>query len=405
MSFFKYLHTNARWLSAGVLLTLLSSFGQTFFIALFAADIQAAFDLSHGSWGLTYTVGTTASAIVMIWAGRQADVFRVRVLGAISMVALALACIAMALNPWVWLLPFVVFALRLTGQGMMSHIAAVAMARWFVATRGRALSIAALGFSFGQAVLPILVVALMTLLDWRTIWIICAAIALFGAPLLLMLLSKERTPASMAKSSESLGMSGRHWTRKEMLRHPLFWLMVPALLGPSAFNTAFFFYQVHYAEVIAITTLQMVSYFPFYTIMIVIAMISTGALVDRFGTAKLLPLHQVPMVAAFTIFATHALGLGWGFFFLALTAGAQTTLTAAFWAEFYGTAHLGGIKAIATAVMVLGSAIGPGLIGVLIDFGIGIEVQYAWVAVYFVLTSLSIWVGISGSRKKLPRAA
>lgn len=400
-----YLRDNARWLSAGVLLTCLSSFGQTFFIALFAADIQSAFNLSHGGWGTMYTVGTTASAIVMVWAGRQADIFRVRTLGAISLIALALACVAMAVNPWLWALPLVIFALRLTGQGMMSHIAAVAMARWFVATRGRALSIAALGFSMGQAFLPIAVVALMALLDWHVIWLLCAGIALLGVPLLMTLLSKERTPASMAQSSDSLGMSGLHWSRKDMLHHPLFWLMVPAILGPSAFNTAFFFHQVHYATVVGISTLQMVSYFPFFTAVTVIAMIATGALVDRLGTAKLLPFHQLPMVAAFVIFATHMLGLGWGFFFLALTAGAQATLIAAFWAEFYGTAHLGAIKAVAAAVMVLGSAIGPGLTGILIDFGIGIETQYIWVAVYFVLTSLSIWIGISTSRKLLPSAA
>lgn len=388
-----------------MLLTCLSSFGQTFFIALFASDIQAEFDLGHGAWGAMYTLGTTASALVMVWAGRQADIFRVRTLGAMSLAALALACIAMAINPWLWLLPFVIFALRLTGQGMMSHIAAVAMARWFVATRGRALSISALGFSLGQALFPIAVVAMMFVLDWRSIWVICAAIALLGIPVLLSLLSQERTPASMAKSNESLGMNARHWQRKDVMRHPLFWLMVPALLGPSAFNTAFFFHQVHYAEVVGITSMQMVSYFPLYTVVTVGAMLLSGALLDRFGTARLLPFHQFPMVIAFLIFATHALGLGYGFFFLALTAGAQATLIAAFWAEFYGTAHLGAIKAMAAAIMVFGSAIGPGITGVLIDVGIGIETQYIGVAAYFVLTTLLMWLGVAMSRGALTRAA
>lgn len=401
----EFLTANARWLSAGMLLTCLSSFGQTFFIAIFAADIQAAFDLSHGTWGAMYTVGTTASALVMVWAGRQADVFRVRTLGALSLAALALACIAMAVNPWVWLLPVVIFALRLTGQGMMSHIAAVAMARWFVVSRGRALSISALGFSIGQALLPIIVVALMAYMDWRLIWIICAGIALLGIPVLMRLLSQERTPASMAKSSESLGMKSQHWTRKDMLHHPLFWLMVPALLGPAAFNTAFFFHQVHYAQVVGITNMQMVSYFPLYTVVTVGAMLLSGALLDRFGTARLLPLHQLPMVIAFTIFATHIFGLGFGFFFLALSAGAQTTLISAFWAEFYGTAHLGAIKAMAAAVMVFGSAIGPGLTGALIDFGIGIEVQYIGVAIYFLFTTAAMWLGIVLARASLARAA
>ena len=49
-----------------------------------------------------------------------------------------------------------------------------------------------------------------------------------------------------------------------------------------------------------------------------------------------------------------------GFVFLALTTGANSTLPNAFWAEFYGTAHMGSIKAMAAAIMVFGSAIGPG---------------------------------------------
>ncbi len=404
-SFFGFLIENARWLAAGLLLTGLSSFGQTFFIALFAADIQAEFNLSHGAWGVMYTIGTTASAIVMVWAGRQADIFRVRTLGAMSLGALALACLAMAFNTWLLLLPVVIFALRLTGQGMMSHIAAVAMARWFVATRGRALSIAALGFSIGQALLPIAVVALMIYLDWRLIWVICAGISVLGIPLLLTLLAKERTPASMAKSDEGLGMLARHWTRRDMLHHPLFWLMIPALIGPSSFNTAFFFHQVHYADVIGISTLKFVSYLPFYTVVVIGAMLLSGALLDRLGAARLLPFHQLPMVVAFVIFGNHFASLGVGFFFLALTAGAQATLISAFWAEFYGTAHLGAIKAIGAAIMVLGSAIGPGLTGMLIDFGVGIETQYISVALYFVFASCAMWLGIAMFRNKLPRAA
>lgn len=400
-----FLRDNARWLSAGILLTCLSSFGQTFFIALFAAEIQSEYGLSHGAWGGMYTIGTTASAIVMVWAGRQADVFRVRTLGALSLIALATACLAAAVNPWLWFLPVVIFALRLTGQGMMSHIASVAMARWFVARRGRALSIAALGFSLGQAIFPLIVVVLLTFLDWRLIWVICAGVALLGVPILMGLLSEERTPASMAKNSVSLGMNNRHWTRSDVLRHPLFWLLVPTLMGPSAFSTAFFFHQVHYADVVNITNLQFVSYLPMFTVVSVCAMLSSGAALDRLGTTRLLPFFQVPIIIAFLIFATHFVGLGFGFFFLALTAGAQATLIAAFWAEFYGTAHLGAIKAMAAAVMVLGSAIGPGITGVLIDVGVGIETQYIGIAIYFTIAVAMAWLGVNMSRNALPRAA
>ena len=117
-----YIRENAPFLSAGVMLTFLSSFGQTYFISLFAGEIRTAFDLSHGAWGSMYMLGTMASAVVMVWAGTLTDVFRVRRLAPVVLVGLALACMAMALNPWVWALPVTVFALRLFGQGMCSHI-------------------------------------------------------------------------------------------------------------------------------------------------------------------------------------------------------------------------------------------------------------------------------------------
>lgn len=129
MSSLEFIHDNARWLSAGVLLTFLSSFGQTFFIAQFAGHIQSGFGLSHGSWGGIYATGTTASAIVMLWAGGLTDKFRVRTLAPIVFFALSVTCVAMALNASVFALPLIIFFLRLMGQGMSSHVAMVAMSR------------------------------------------------------------------------------------------------------------------------------------------------------------------------------------------------------------------------------------------------------------------------------------
>ena len=404
---FAFLRENRNWLSAGALLSLLSSFGQTYFISLFAAEIQAEFSLSHGGWGAIYSLGTTASAATMIWAGSLTDVFRARTLGVLVLALLALSCLTMAINPFVALLPLVIFALRLTGQGMCSHIAVVSMARWFVATRGRALSVASLGFAIGEALLPLIFVALLGVFHWRSLWVVAALIALMGIPLLLGLLRTERTPQSMADENQSVGMGGQHWTRAATLRHPLFWFMVPALLGPSAFNTAFFFHQVYFAEIKDWTHLSLVSLFPLYTAMAIAAMIASGIALDRFGTARMIPLYQLPMVVAFIIFATAdtLLHAAIGFMFLALTTGANSTLPNAFWAEFYGTRHIGSIKAMAAAVMVLGSAIGPGITGVLIDLNVDLTTQYFGVSIYFILASLCMWLGIRRFRTHLPTLA
>lgn len=384
-----FLIRNARWLSAGVLMTFLSCFGQTFFISVFAGEIRTEFGLSHGEWGGIYSVGTTASAIVMVWAGVLSDRFRLRGLGTLILTGIAVACLAMAANPWPWALAGVVFLLRFFGQGMASHVAMVAMARWFVATRGRALAIATLGFAVGEALLPVLFVALMAEFDWRILWVVCAGVSVLGIPLLLALLRQERSPQQSATDQSVAGMDGRHWTRKQALHHPLFWLLTPAILGPSAFVTAFFFHQVHLAGIKGWSHLELVAWFPVYTGVSVVSMLVSGWALDRFGTRRLMPFYLLPMALAFLIFAygNQPLAIASGFTLLGLTAGANATLPAAFWADTYGTAHIGAIKALATAVMVLGSAIGPGVTGYLIDIGIGIETQFIAVAGFFVLTA------------------
>ena len=385
------------WLGAGVLLTFLSSFGQTFFISVFAGAIRAEFGLSHGAWGGLYTLGTTAAAIVMIWAGGLTDIFRVRVLGPAVLAGLALAALAMAVNPWLVLLPVVVFLLRLFGQGMSTHLALVAMARWFTATRGKALSIASVGYAVGEALLPLIFVAAMAVLDWRYLWLVAAGIAVLGVPVLMRLLRQERTPQSLAEAYSATGMQGRHWTRREALFNPLFWFMAPAILGPSAFITAFFFHQVYLAEVKGWHHIQLVALFPVYTGVSLLSMFAAGWALDKWGTARIMPFYQLPMAVGFAVLSVSSTinGALLGLIFLGLTVGAHSTLPSAFWAEFYGTRHIGAIKAMATAVLVLGSAIGPGLTGILIDQGISLSTQFLWIAVFFVSVCVLVWIGIT----------
>lgn len=402
-----FLRRNAAFLSAGVLLSFTSCFGQTFFISVFAGEIMASFALSDGDWGLIYSAGTTASAIVMVWSGVLTDRMRVRTLGAIVLAGLAFACLFMAFNPFAALLPLSIFLLRLTGQGMTSHIAAVAMARWFVATRGKALAISATGFALGEAILPVLFVGATALIDWHYLWALSGLFVLLVLPVMQRLLRQERTPQSLAHGDSTVGMGGQHWTRADMLRHPLFWLVLPSILGPSAFVTALFFQQVHLAEVKGWSHVGFVALFPIYTVISTVFMMLAGWAIDRFGTRRLMPYYQIPIAVSFVVMASadSLLGAAIAFALMAVTTGAQSTLPSAFWAEFYGTQHIGGIKALATAAMVLGSAIGPAISGVLIDRGIAFPDQMLGIAIWFLLASGLMWFGVSTAARSLPRAA
>lgn len=395
-----FIRQNAPFLATGALLSFLSSFGQTFFISIFGGEIRESYGLSNGDWGLIYMIGTGASAAVMVFAGGLADRFRVKQLGITVILLLGLSCVFIALNPIAALLPMVVFFLRFFGQGMTSHVATVAMSRWFIAARGRALAVAAMGFMLGEATLPLIMVWLKSHIDWRLIWIGCALFCLAMAPVLFRLLRLERTAQSVAQSDQSAGLFGKHWTRAEALRNPIFWAMAPAVMSFSGFGTAFWFHQVHFAEIKGFSHLALVAVFPLGTVTLFCSTIVYGWLVDRAGAIRLLPTYLIPYVLAFVLH-WYAPSLDWTALAVVLmgaAGGGQATLLNACWAELYGTRNLGSIKAATTALMVLGSAIGPGLSGWLIDRGIGFEQQMLGYAVTFAIAALLLLYPVSVAR-------
>jgi MFS family permease len=112
--------------------------------------------------------------------------------------------------------------------------------------------------------------------------------------------------------------------------------------------------------------------------------LAVGALTDRYGSRRVLALYLAPLTLALVGFSlTDSLVLA--ALCMALTgatAGAATVLFGTLWAEIYGPAHLGAIRALATALMVLATALGPGTMGALIDLQVGLDRQFLGLAVY-----------------------
>jgi len=78
---------------------------------------------------------------------------------------------------------------------------------------------------------------------------------------------------------------------------------------------------------------------------------------------------------------------------MGISIGVYSTLSSPFYAEMYGTLHLGSIKSVTTATMVLATAVTPALMGVLIDGGISIEQMALAGAAYTVLASVLAYFG------------
>ena len=375
-----FLLSNSRWLSAGVLLTFSTAFGQTFFISLFALEIRNEFSMSHTLWGSIYAAGTLSSAALMLLIGGLADKYPARIMALLTMAVFSLFCICMASVPKIWLLPIIIFGLRFCGQGMLGHLAMVFAGRWFAKNRGKTIAIASLGLSISEAILPFIFVTLVGIIGWRLSWGVAAILIILLAIPLFFLLSKERNPQSSGDGEETnlAGMQGYHWDRKKVLLHWVFWLALPAFLAQHIFGTTFFFQQAYFSEIKGWSLDSYVALIPVYTVASLIGLFFAGFIIDRYGISFILPVYLLPMTLGFLI-SSNAVTLSaaaLSFACMGLMQGMGTTVVGAFWPEFYGTKFLGSVRSVATSLMVFATALGPLSSGFFIDQGIGLEKQY-----------------------------
>ena len=388
-----FIRAEARWLAGGFLLTFLSSFGQTFFIALSAGELRAAFELSHGGFGALYMLATLASAATLPFLGRIVDVVSVRATLLLVIPALALACLGMALVPSAALLVIVIYGLRLFGQGMMTHTALTAMGRWYAARRGKAVSLVALGHQVGEMLLPPLFAGLVAFgVSWRGVWL-GAAIALvaLGLPVARSLMAVERAPEGEAAARAG---GGRDWTRGEVLRDPAFWIIMTGVLAPAFIGTTVFFHSVYLTELRGWSPVAFAFGFTIMGALTVAAGLATGAAIDRFGSLRVLPVFTVPLAAACLVLGTASGEWAIAAFFslIGLSYGMSQTLFGALWPEVYGTRHLGAIRSVVVAMMVFATAAGPGLTGALIDRGVALPTQMIAMAGYTLAVGVVLWL-------------
>ena len=379
-----FLRQNLRWLCGGLLLTLCSSFGQTFYISLFSGQIREKFDLSHGDFGTLYMTATLASAATLIFLGKVLDSNRVVHVAVAVFAGLAICCFSMSLTNSIAGLVAVLFGLRLFGQGMMTHTAMTAMGKWYVGERGRAVSTTSMGYHFGEGLLPGVIALALVAFAWETLWQVSSVFLLLVLPLAFFLLRVDREPTASEKKTLS---ATRHWTRAEVLSDPAFWALSLGILAPAFIGTSHFFHLVHITEYKGWSREWAAGSFVLLSIMTITWTMISGWLVDKLSARHLLPFFLIPLGlgCVFMSFFTAGSSLLVFMALLGTSYGISSALFGALWPEIYGTKHLAGIRAVAVAMMVLSSALGPGVTGKFLDAGVSYDVQLRFMGAYALL--------------------
>ena len=191
------------------------------------------------------------------------------------------------------------------------------------------------------------------------------------------------------------------WTRGQVLRDKRFWLLVPGLFAPSLILTAMFFHHLNVAQDKGWSAEWITGNYVVYAAATIATSLVTGALVDRIGAMRLIPYMLAPLAVGMVIIA-------WGqapfwvlpyFIFIGINTGIAHTSVSAMWAELYGTDHLGAIKSLAASLGVFASALGPVIMGGLMDLGLSIDGVCLVFAVWTLAGMGTMTLALRGSKR------
>ncbi|MCA1795516.1 MAG: MFS transporter, partial [Desulfobacteraceae bacterium] len=225
-----------------------------------------------------------------------------------------------------------------------------------------------------EAVLPAGAVFIITHMGWRWSWL-AGTLFLVAIVWPLLLFLAKKTPAfnqdrtAPVQKSKNPGL-----TRKQVLRDPGFYLVLPATLAIPFTVTAVFFHQVAIADAQGWSVQLLGRAFSGYALGHLLTLFVAGTVVDRLSAGRTLPLALLPLAASLVLLAL--VQADWAAYvylvLIGMASGLSATAGGAVWAERYGLMHLGAIRAMTQAIMVLSTAIAPVLLGSLLDFGMGV---------------------------------
>ena len=375
----------------GFIFTFFSSFGQSFFLGLFNSSIRDTLSITHGQFGSIFASATLLSSLVLVWIGKKIDDVNILKFASYVIIFLSISCFIFSKISSVIFLFIGIFLMRLAGQGLTTHTATTTISRYFEKNRGRALSTCWLGLSLAEFTMPVLIVFLLTFIEWRDIWISISILIIIILPVTTYSLVRNVKLDSREDSSKKneTKRETKQWKRIEVLKDYRFYVICMTMLAMPWIATGTFVYQSFISTSKGWGPYVIAQSFMAYSIFSVITLFVSGFLIDKFSSRRLLIYMNMPLLIATVVLFYFDSSFS-SFIFLGLIGisnGLANVLGSSTWAEIYGVKYIGSIKALTTALMVFSTAFGTALFGILIDNGLSIE-QIAIVSGAYILCSI-----------------
>ncbi len=400
-----------RYLLFGLTLTFCSCVGQMFFIGLFGGDFRGHFALSYGELGWIYSMTTLLSGFFLLWLGPKIDIYQVSHFTLTVVVILISAMFLISQVETLITFFIILFCIRFCSQAMLGHIAMTTMAKVFPGHRGKAIGIISIGFSLGEAILPLLMVSLLLYFNWQQVWqILACTLSMIILPLLFWVMKnlpfESKTekmilfPDYIAKSDViELRYYDLPWTRSQVLKDTKFYLLLPALLSPTLILTGVFFSHIPMVVENNWDISLVACCFAIFALSNLFGCLYFGKKIDDKGCFVMMP-YVLPLLGLgiFSLgFVAHPpLSVAFYMFCAGMAVGGNRVILNTIWAELYGVKHLGEIRGIVVFICIITAGISPGLFGYLLDNGFTMQMILTSSCVYITLSMLALkWVNIA----------
>ena len=392
--------------------------GQTIGVGVFADKLMTALALSLTQLSLAYMFGTILSSLLRPYAGSVIDRVGTRVMVVASALGLSAS---LYLFSWAGHIPKLVtqtapiialtagcfFLIRFFGQGCLTIVSRITIAKWFDHRRGLATGIANILAAYAFNASPTLLDAFVRHMGWEHAYLLLAALVGVGMTVIgwvfyrdnpeqcALVMDGRDDPAWVERIAARVPVLKKQFTRGEALRTSAFWIYTAGIGWHSFFVTAVSFHLTSIGAEVGLSRAQSYATFPVIGLISMATAILAGWISDHIRLRWLLQIAIVTQaIGAMGLFDIST-GTGKTLFITGygISTGLFGLLVAIVWPRYFGRAHLGAISGMVSSILVFSSALGPVLFSTLHDAtGSFRGVTIASVVVSCLLFLPTVWV-------------
>ncbi|MBT4979410.1 MAG: MFS transporter [Gemmatimonadetes bacterium] len=374
---------------AVMLISICTSPGQTYGVAVFNPYLREALGLSNSELSGAYMAGTVLASLPLTYIGALMDRYGPRrtLMGVVFV--FGITCFGVTQVSGLFTLFIAFFFLRLLGQGSMGMLARNALAMWFHKRLGLASGLANVGMAVAVGGMPALGFWLIESYGWRGAYaVLGGAVWLLLFPLLIFVFRDRPEEMGLLPDGGEVAeddAAGRvvpedpAFTLRQVLRSPAYWIAVCCMASWSMSGTGVQFHIVSIFAGRGLEPAAVATMFSIYAFIIAGGRVGGGMLADRMPLNLLLALALVCQCAALiSLNLVDAAWLPWVFPVCSATGSSLLmSVGETMWVRYYGRRHLGKIRGSVSTIGVAASGVGPFVMGVAFDYFGGFE-QVLW---------------------------